>query len=788
MADDVQVRFGAQIEGLIAGVEAVKAQISTISAPINSVVSSFGEMKEALLAAFAIDKGAEFVDHITGIGEQILRATEMTGLSAEEFQTLQYAMKVTGTETGNLGIVIDRLERNIALARGGSGQAVQAFQTLGVTMADLKEKSPYEIIQKIADGFHNLKDPILAAGAATEVGSRGFAQMLPALKSGSDGLKEFGEAFKQTGSYLNDAQAGAFAKTHESLIELETALQGTGVQLVRTLKPAIDLVVTALTGLIEAINWVIGKFADLVSIIEGSVLVVIAKVIEQIEDFGAESVANLEKVKIAWQALGRTIEDVRDGQLSEVSSEWNIANAQMEVASKKAGVAIQEYGRQYQDLVGQIAKATGALTNFWGNLGEKPGERGGGGALGTNKEDGSAEKNEIAIEKSDLQRNLELYRLDVAAKKDADDAKVASGQMTKQAELADLMNLVGQERDVVLGEITEERDLYDRDSADWEELNNKKLIVAKQYANELARLNAQSAQAQAADLKKLEESYKSMFSSIDRAMDGALQGVLQGIQTFSQATARLFGDMVTSMLEDIAKLTLRWSAFEASKGLFGAGDTVTKAIGEQVPTALGGTQQNSVLNAAMTKLAAVMGINTAAHTAGTVATTGNTVATASDTVATGSSTVATTAGTLATSVNTTTTASSGFLHIAALAENTLATAANTIATDLLKIAMFIKSILPSFAVGNWNVQSDMVAQIHAGEMIVPAAQAAQIRNGAGFGGSASYGGGSGGGNYTININAIDTQTGAQFLKANASVIAQTLSGQVRNFNPALRAN
>jgi hypothetical protein len=80
----------------------------------------------------------------------------------------------------------------------------------------------------------------------------------------------------------------------------------------------------------------------------------------------------------------------------------------------------------------------------------------------------------------------------------------------------------------------------------------------------------------------------------------------------------------------------------------------------------------------------------------------------------------------------------------------------------------------------------MVAQIHGGEMIIPAQQAAQIRSGGGFGVPAT--GGSGGGNYTININAIDTQTGAQFLKNNASVIAATLAGSARNFSPALRVS
>jgi len=81
--------------------------------------------------------------------------------------------------------------------------------------------------------------------------------------------------------------------------------------------------------------------------------------------------------------------------------------------------------------------------------------------------------------------------------------------------------------------------------------------------------------------------------------------------------------------------------------------------------------------------------------------------------------------------------------------------------------------LVSLDVGAWNLGSDMVAQLHQGEMVVPQNFADGLRGGNGLGG---------GDNYTININAIDTQTGTQFLRNNASAIASVLSSQVRSFN------
>lgn len=56
MADDqVNVKFGAQIEGLIAGVEEAKAAVVSIREPVDGLVSSFGKLGEVIGAAFGVD-------------------------------------------------------------------------------------------------------------------------------------------------------------------------------------------------------------------------------------------------------------------------------------------------------------------------------------------------------------------------------------------------------------------------------------------------------------------------------------------------------------------------------------------------------------------------------------------------------------------------------------------------------------------------------------------------------------------------------------------------------------
>jgi hypothetical protein len=95
--------------------------------------------------------------------------------------------------------------------------------------------------------------------------------------------------------------------------------------------------------------------------------------------------------------------------------------------------------------------------------------------------------------------------------------------------------------------------------------------------------------------------------------------------------------------------------------------------------------------------------------------------------------------------------------------------------------MAYDALVPSFDVGAFNLPSTGLARVHAGETILPADGTAQafrqaVGGGSGFGGTL---------NFSVNLSAIDLQTGAQFLKAQMPTIARQLQGYLQN-NPSAR--
>jgi hypothetical protein len=85
-----------------------------------------------------------------------------------------------------------------------------------------------------------------------------------------------------------------------------------------------------------------------------------------------------------------------------------------------------------------------------------------------------------------------------------------------------------------------------------------------------------------------------------------------------------------------------------------------------------------------------------------------------------------------------------------------------------------------------KVPADTLAMVHKQESILPAGIAQPMRNFFAGNGPAA-GAGQAGDSYAITIQAIDTQSGAQFLMNNAGAIAQGLARELRNGNSSLRS-
>jgi hypothetical protein len=721
VTDDVQVKFGAQIDSLVSGVDAAKESIASVTEPISGVMEAFQSLSETIVAGLALEQITEAIDKFAEMGEAIARTARITGESTDNVQLFTTAIKLSGGDAETAAMTLNILQKNIGDAISKAGPARAAFEGMGFSLQQLKNTDIvtllFEMKQRMEEAGTSAEQSALKMEYMRAVAGRSGAQFL-ALKDSLDDVKK---VVGETGSSMSPGMVKDADELSDHLHTLDLAWSGLKNTLADVVSPAYDAIISKTKSLIESTSALL------------SILTVPAS-------------ASSPGIGM-FAALGKLNTNPQRGA---ASGSWGSGPSGVNLAEGQFGPS--------------QAKPLAPLDN---------GADGGG---------DDADKTQEQIDRNDYQTALELQKLKLQNKKDTDEAAVQSGHMSAAQQIADLQQMAAQEYAIELQAVDQLAGTYDEDSTEYAALQNKKVLLAQQYTNEVAKLNEQLAAAQKKQYEAELAPWKSLMEDMGGAANTMINGVLSGTQTWKQALTKSYDDLGIKFAEVMVKMTGEYLAFEATSGKgflgFGTSNPFAALSGGAATGATGaaGNTATSALTTAITGNTAVTTQNTSgilqqlssmlesvAQTLGlTTATTAQATATTANATATSTAAATTTGGLIPT-----------------IAANITALTANT-------TALIASKALPSYDVGSWSIPTDQVAMVHAGEMIIPAQQAGQIRSGAASIGGSSGGVSGGGGNFTINVNAIDTQSGANFLKQNANVIAQTLSGSMRNFNSNLR--
>lgn len=362
----------------------------------------------------------------------------------------------------------------------------------------------------------------------------------------------------------------------------------------------------------------------------------------------------------------------------------------------------------------------------------------------------------------------------IASKRAELDQELADHQITKEDELAELKNYSDQQYKIEIGNLdtfiatlTRGTQEYQRAMDQRNALALKAAAVDKQLAADIVR-----AQQQAAE--RSSQYYLRSFNEIGSSFNSTVSGLVKGTTTWQQAELRVASSIVDSVINLGEKVLARWLATEIGKTLMTSQQTAIRASIEA------GGSGFDVIGRALLEWVGLEQSKTTASVAGTAAREAVDVqaaSTAAVTQATSSMAQISAAAGVA--------AANAFAATAAIPIVGPELAPAAAATAYAEVMAFSASAIPGFAVGSWSVPSDMLAMIHQGEMIIPAAQAAQVRTGGGSPGAGFPGVGGGMGGIVFNVQAIDAAGVQAFFNAHGDKIARTVTRHM-TANPSLR--
>ncbi len=205
---------------------------------INSRVEGLNRGFKLLAEAFALKEAFEFGKGLIEVVDGLDRLSQKTGIGINALSGYQVAAEKAGLSTGDLDTGLKKFNKTLVEAQNGNYQSASAFKNLGITIEELKTKSPEQIINKLADNFTKLKDGPEKAANALKIFGKAGTDLIPFLNQGSEALSAFSLD-------LDKEAVEKFKEAKDAVIDLAAAFKKDLLQSFEALLPSLLDVVKA---------------------------------------------------------------------------------------------------------------------------------------------------------------------------------------------------------------------------------------------------------------------------------------------------------------------------------------------------------------------------------------------------------------------------------------------------------------------------------------------------------------------------------------------------------------
>lgn len=329
------MQISANTAQLAQAVQDVNAKLDSMGAAGKKAADDLGTLKNIEIAKLALGgikaaSGAflSLSKSVVGAAQDIVNfglsvaneldnlndVADRTGVGVEALQAYANAAKLAGTDVETFAKSIQKLTINIGNAVGDD-KAKKKFQDLGLAFDELRQKTPEQQFEAVADAIARMPDPAERAAAAVKLFGKGGIELGPLFSEGPGALAKIREEAMATGQVVSNDAVQAIDKMNKAFDNVWATVKGLTGQIVGQLagpvaKLAEDLLkVVKEVGATNIANQVAGGLLDFIKL-AGNAFFQLAQFIEAfVKKFGPTLGLDLRS------ETEKRIEELRAGQI-----------------------------------------------------------------------------------------------------------------------------------------------------------------------------------------------------------------------------------------------------------------------------------------------------------------------------------------------------------------------------------------------------------------------------------------------------------------------------------------
>lgn len=207
-----------------------------------SIQRSAQTLAGALGVYFSADLFVSWVKGSIDAADALFDLSERTGVATDSLSKLQYAAKLSDVTTEEFGTNLIKLNRSIAEAARGTGEAEKAFQAMGISVKDASGniRGTEQILVDIADKFSQYADGANKTALATALFGRSGASMITFLNNGREGLAAMGRELERLGGVVMPDAARRANEFNDNLERIKVSASAVGLEIGNAVLPYLN--------------------------------------------------------------------------------------------------------------------------------------------------------------------------------------------------------------------------------------------------------------------------------------------------------------------------------------------------------------------------------------------------------------------------------------------------------------------------------------------------------------------------------------------------------------------
>jgi len=189
-------------------------------------------------------------------GDRMAKQARMVGMTAEQYQGLEFAAERSGTSITHVGHGLKKLGRVMVDANSGSKQLGDVFDALGVniTKTDGTLKDTFDVFLELSDKSMILGESAERTGVLMLLLGRSGTEMANLMSDGSEGILEMQDRLDELNATMSEEGLRASETFIDNWTDVKMALRGIKIELSEELIPAAAVSLVIWSELLEELG------------------------------------------------------------------------------------------------------------------------------------------------------------------------------------------------------------------------------------------------------------------------------------------------------------------------------------------------------------------------------------------------------------------------------------------------------------------------------------------------------------------------------------------------------